>query len=336
MVRAKCSFWSDGTVEEHYVVKQKKGNEKLTVKNAIHDHISNSIYQIFGVSTPSLYIGYYQKELSLISRVLPGYKDLIEWLGGDKVLEEINQHRDVAVCVATYKKLESRLSIKGKESLLAAAIILEDTDVIGAGLRNIGLVETSGQHCIMKIDPSDSIFSASSESVEAALVDFEENLSLAKPFILGTFSFSRIYNNPQSILGNLHFDEFFHGIDKGKLKMELAKFAHLDDASIKQMVMREEYLELLPMDDKKTYLERLANLLLRKKAILKKVLNVPEIQVKPPELAPVFMKDLVLSDSSETIEHGASKPLKVKRVMFPKEVAPNSVSVSEKEAFIPT
>ena len=328
MARAKYSFWSDGTEEEHYIIKQKKGIEKLTAINGVHDHISNSIYQLFGVATPSLYIGDYQEQLSLISRVLPGYKDLIEWLNSDNALEEINQQHTVAECVTSYKKMESDLAIKGKESLLAAAIILEDTDVIGAGLRNIGLVESFGQHRIIKIDPGDSIFSILPENIDTALIEFEANLSLTDPLIYSIFSFSRIYNNPQSIIGNLHFCEFFHDIDIEKLKYELAKFANLDDTYIKKLVIRDEYLELLSIDNKRLYLEQLSNILLRKKAILKKILNVPEIHVTPPDLAPVFMKDIEFGEPIEHIEHGASKPFKVKRITAPKALSPDSASLA--------
>jgi hypothetical protein len=164
MTRTKYSFWSAGLDEEYYIVKQKKGSAKLTEINVLHDHIANSIYQIFGVSTPGLYIGYYQKQLSLISSVLPGYKNLIEWFNDENALEEINQYQ-------------------------------------------------------------------------------------------------------------------------------------------------------LPIDNKKLYLEHLANLVLRKKSSLKKALNLPEIQVTSPELAPIFIKNIVLSEPLEYIDQGSSNPCKVKRII---------------------
>ncbi|HHF0527752.1 TPA: hypothetical protein ACPSKZ_002149 [Legionella anisa] len=307
-------------------MKLKKGAEELTEINAIHDHISNSIYQVFGVRTANLYIGYYQKMLALISKVLPGYKDLIEWLNNKNALEEIEQYNKVDECVDAYKKFERDLSIKGKESLLAAAIILEDLDVLGAGLRNIGLIKFLGKHQIIKIDPSDSIFDTPSDKIDATLAKFESNLSCDNPLIYSLFSFSKVCNNPNSILGNLHFSEFFHDIDKEKLKYELAKFVSLDDAYIKKIIIRDEYLELLSMDNKKLYLEQLSNLILRKKTILKKTLNLPEIKVTPPEPAPVFIKDAVFSEPVEHIKHGASKPFKVKRIVPSKELDTDLVS----------
>lgn len=318
MARTKFSFWSDSVEEEYYVVKTKKGTEKLTAIHAVHDHISNAIYQVFGVHTTNLYIGYYQKMLGLISNVLPGYKDLIEWLNNKNALEEINQHQKVEACITAYKKFESDLSIEGKEALLAAAIILEDMDVIGAGLRNVGLIKLASKHQIIKIDPSDSIFDTSAENIDAVLRNFEANLSLDNPFIYGPFSFSKVCNNPQNIVGNLHFSEFFHDIDKEKLKYELAKFASLDDAYIKKLIIRDEYLELLSMDNKKLYLEQLSSLLLSKKTILKKVLSLPKIKIMPPEPAPVFIKDTVFSEPLEYIKHGASIPFKVKRIVSSK------------------
>jgi hypothetical protein len=315
MARTKYSFWSDGLDEEYYIIKQKKGSEKLTEINVLHDHIANSIYQLFGVCTPNLYIGYYQKQLSLISSVLPGYKDLIEWFSDENVLEEINQCQNVEACIAAYKKFESELSIHGKESLLAAAIILDDSDVLGVELRNIGLIQSNGLQQIIKIDPSDSIFTTTPKNIDAMLSEFEDNLSLEAPLIYNLFSFTRLYNNPKSIVGNLHLSEFFHDIDKELLKYELAKFASFNDAFIKKMIIRDEYLELLSFENKELYLEHLANVLLRKKNVLKERLNLPQIQVILPELAPVFIKDIVLSEPLEHIEHGASHPFKVKKTI---------------------
>ncbi|CAM3115909.1 Uncharacterised protein [Legionella steigerwaltii] len=322
MARTKYSFWPDVVDEEYFIIKLKNGIEKLTARNAIHDHISNSIYQAFRVRTANLFIGYYQEQLALFSKVLPGYKDLVECLNSKNALEEINQHDKVDDCVAAYKKLESGLSICGKEALLAAAIILEDMDVLGAGLRNIGLIKFLSQHQIIKIDPSDSIFDI--ENIDTGLKKFEANLSLDNPLIYAPFSFSKVCNNPQNIMGNLHFSEFFHDIDKEKLKDELARFASLDDAYIKKLIIRDEYLELLPMDDKKLYLEQLANILIRKKAILKKALHLPEIKVSPLELAPVFIKDIEFSEPLEKIQHGASRPFKVKRVAPAEDLRPDS------------
>jgi len=312
MAKAKYSFWSDVDAEEYYIIKLKKGLEQLTAINAIRDHIANSIYQVFRVHTANLYIGYYQKQLGLFSKVIPGYKDLVEWFSNKKALEEINQQSKVDDCVAAYKKVESDLSICGKEALLAAAIILDDMDVLGSAMRNIGLIKCSSKHQIIKIDPGDSIFD--SADIDSALLKFAANLSLDNPLIYAPFSFSKVCNNPQNIIGNLHFSEFFHDIDKEKLKSELAKFASLDDAHIKKLIIREEYLGLLPSDNKKL-LEQWANLLIRKKAVLKKALNLPEMKVSPPELAPVFVKDIVFSEPLEEIKYGASRPFKVKRIV---------------------
>lgn len=313
--KAKISFWSEISGEEYYVVKQKKGTEQLTALNAVHDHISNAIYQLFGVCTPDYYIGTYQKKLSLISNIMTGYKDLVEWLKGDEdAIEEINTHDKVEECIAAYKKLESGLSVQGKESLLAAAIILEDTDVLGAGLRNIGLIETAGKHKIIKIDPGNGIFDVSTENIDSAMKEFESDLSLDNPLIYKPFSYYRLFNNPKSILGNLHLGEFFHDIDKDKLVSELAKFASLEDEFIKNLIVRDEYFELISADKKKGYLEHLSDILIRKKAILKKVLKLPEIKSTPPEPSSIFINDIELSAPLEQIKHGASMPFKVKRI----------------------
>lgn len=315
MAKAKITFWSEVPKEEYFVVKQKRGNEDFTPIDVLHDHLSNSVYQLFGVCTPNFYIGNYHKRLSLISNIMPGYKDLVEWLkGGEEALGEINKHQKLEDCVDAYKQSESGLSISGKENLLAAAIILEDTDVIGAGLRNLGLVKSASKHKIIKIDPSNSIFEIRAENIEDAIRSFESNLSLDNPLIYKPFTISRIFNNPKSILGNLHLCEFFHDIDKQKVLNELAKFAYLDEKHIRNLVLRDDYFELLSIDKKNPYLEQLCNILLKKQAVLRKALHLEEIKYNPPEPAPVFIGDIELSDPVERIMHGASAPFKVKRI----------------------
>ncbi|KTD78814.1 hypothetical protein [Legionella waltersii] len=318
MTQAKVTFWAEKPAEEYFVVKQKKGSEAISPINALHDHLSNAIYQLFGVCTPDFYIGNYNKKLSLISNIMRGYQDLVEWLkGGEAAIEEINKCQKVDDCVTAYIKAENGLSVIDKESLLAAAIVLEDTDVLGAGLRNIGLIKFFGKHKIVKIDPSSTVFDTTKENIETALKEFESNLSLSDPLIYKPFSFNRVYNNPKSVLGNLHFSEFFHDINKGKLVKELTKFANLDEKSIRNLVLRDEYFDLLSVDKKDPYLEQITYILLRKKDILRKVLNCPEITFTPPAPPQVFIKDLELGEPIEQIKHGASMPLKVKGTKSP-------------------
>lgn len=325
MAKAKITFWSERPEEEFFVVKQKKGNEDFTPIHVLHDHLSNSVYRLFGVCTPNFYIGNYQKKLSLISNIMPGYKDLLEWLkGGEQALVEINTHQKLEDCVGAYIQSESGLSISGKEKLLAAAIILEDTDVIGAGFRNVGLIQTNDQHTIVKIDPSNSIFDVQADQIEDALSAFASSISLNNPLIYQQFTISRIFNNPKSILGNLHLCEFFHDIDKQKVLRALAEFAYLDESHIKNLVLRDEYFELLSIDRNNPYLEQLCTILLRKQAILRQVLHLEVLEYTPPEPAQVLLRDIELSDPVERILHGASCPLKVKRI--PMSHTPESVA----------
>ncbi len=211
-------FWNAPPQEEFYIVKQKKGHSPLTGNNAVCAHIANQIYRLLGIYAPNLYIGYYQDNLSLISQVLPRYKDLAEWLDGKNPLKIINQQNNIDGCIAAYKNCEKKLLIDNKEALLAAAIILEDCDVIGASFRNIGLIEENGKHTIIKIDPDESIFNPSYLNTDSVLKEFENQLSVDNPLLYKIFSIDRVYNNPNCILGNLHLKEFFHNIDQQELR----------------------------------------------------------------------------------------------------------------------
>lgn len=313
-----CFFQASTPLEEYFIVKQKTGDDALTAKEAIRAHIANNIYRLFGVLTPELYIGEYQGNLSLFSQVLPDYKDLAEWLSGDKPLQQVNQYSNVDACITAYEELERNLSIQNKEALLAAAIILEDGDVIGAGFRNIGLIEEDGEHHIVKIDPDDSIFDQSYANTVSALSEFQSHLSTDNPLLYDIFSMTVICNNPKSILGNLHLSEFFHSIDQARLISTFDKFIHLKNDDIKKLIFREEYIELLGSDDAKNYLEHLCSIIIGKKEILQKLLNPNPKTVETPDPSPVFMKDKEFSEPLETIPYGASKPVKV-RVIKPME-----------------
>jgi hypothetical protein len=311
----KHSFFGDLIKDEFYIVKQRQGHEDLTPEMAVADHISNAIYRLFGIETPDFYIGEYKQQLSLFSRFLSdGYLDLKEWLGGQEALDEINRHNNLVDCVDTYKKFEAPLSIIGKERLLASAIILEDTDVIGAGFSNIGLIKVNKQHKIIKIDPSHGIFNTPPTLAPKLINDFGSELSNNNPLLYKTFSYDLLVNNPKSILGNLHLCEFFHDIDKTKLNQRLLEFTSLSDDHIKELVIRPEYLEVLNSDDAHDYLTNIANILIAKKNVLAKYLNLVTIEVQPPVLPDVFATNLELGETVEVMKHGASKPLKVKRI----------------------
>lgn len=314
MYNRNLLFRTAESSEQYYVVKQRKGEKLLTAEDVIRDHIANSIYRLFGVQTPDIYIGLYQGRLSLISKVLPNYKDLVEWLDAEDPIQEINQHNDVVACVTAYQQLEKELFIQNKEALLAAAIILEDSDVIGAGMRNIGLVENNGKHTIIKIDPDDSIFGYSYSNLNKALDEFEANLSWNNSFVLTLFSVEKVSNNPKSILGNLHLYEFFHGMDKDKLISAFEKFINIDDTDLKNLIIRKEYIDLLDSPGAQNYLEWLSSIIIGKKAILKKFINSPAKEVGAPIPAPVFNPNIELSEPLEVIPYGASKPVKVKLI----------------------
>lgn len=322
MPRKDYRFWTLSPREEFYIVKQKKGLDPLNAKHAIHDHIAFAIYRLFGVKSPPMYIGMYQAQLSLISQILPGYKDLIDCLQSEDPLAEINSHPSVAASVSAYEALEQPLAILGKEALLAASILLEDGDVLGAGLRNIGLIENAAKHRIVNIDPGGDTFYVKPDQVKNLLQDFEKNLSLDDPLLYRPFSLRKAFNNPQCILGNLHFSEFFHSVNVAKLKTVFAQFTSVDDAVLKNIVVREEYLALLEPEDGHAYLEGIYHMILQKKAILKKVLKLPFLDVTPPLPPVVFAQDLILSAPIKAMEYGASHPLKVKRLRNDRTEAP--------------
>src|SRR5690606_32287100 len=123
-----------------------------------------------------------------------------------------------------------------------------------------------------------------------------------------------VSNNPHSVLGNLHFSEFFHDLDKDKFMDVMAGFVSLDDDEIKRIIVREEYLQLLGTEEGIEYLTNIANVLIAKREILKQYVKVIQTKNNFP-LPVVFNPNLRLSAPLEVIQHGSSKPIKVTLVM---------------------
>lgn len=318
MIQNNRLFGPTASNEAFYIIKQKKGHTPFTPFDTISAHLASCIYRLMGVATPEVYIGYYQNVLSLISEVLPGYRDLEDWLEGDTPTNVINQSERLKDCIHEYKRLEAPLNIINKEALLAAAIILEDSDVVGAGFRNIGLVQNFTHYRIVKIDPDEAIFGWDPSIVKQELKNFNESLSWDQPLFSEHLSFARFTNNPASILGNLHLLEFFHDIDKDILQKAFTPFLQLTDTEIKDLVFRDEYLQVLGTKTAPPQLQQAAQTLIAKRDILRHHTKFQALDShSPPPLATVFAEGIRFSPPIAQMKYGASKPFKVKRLPEP-------------------
>ncbi len=99
-----------------------------------------------------------------------------------------------------------------------------------------------------------------------------------------------------------------------ELRSVFEKFTNLNDDDIKRIVFRDEYIELLDSKNAIACLKQYCELLIGKKDILKRFLNIPKQDIEPPVLSPVFANNLTLSEPIEEIPYGASRPFKVKRI----------------------
>jgi hypothetical protein len=309
----KIQFWYRGR-PKYYVRKSMNAGTSLTNEAIVSEHIASCFYRLLNNITPDTHIIQIESGYALVSKVLPGYQDLKDWLKIENYTD-VGKDTDPIVLIdgkatqeerkACFERLLGDKKIKGsaKANLLVAAILLQDADVLGRNLTNIGLIKQTSQHCLVKIDPGGANLKIDK--------DFKDNLSRDEPVIDKNFS-CEIINQP-TIMGNHHFVEFFSSIPKKVMIQAIIHLSNVSDAEIKKHVERSEYRKLVS----DTFLEAISTTLCQRKKALCSLLTEKEL-AGTKEFPPITMSPQTIfidnsqyqfQETGEKIDRGNAKPV---------------------------
>jgi len=146
---------------QYFVLKKRWLDAQQPAKDVVKENLAYRFYQLLGVQIPTVYLTTVDNKPALLSEMVSGYRDLSYWLGGAHAIQNLvssESSLDKDKLIQTFQCLctENQLNITGKENLLVAAVFLNDVDVIGTAMTNLGLVRNAKNHQIIKIDPGDA------------------------------------------------------------------------------------------------------------------------------------------------------------------------------------
>lgn len=261
MVMDDCS-----KTQTKYVSKVPYDGRKSTNELVVIEHIANTLYYLFGVATPNLYIIAGKGGVpTLMSQILPGYKDFSDVMGGSTfinalaAIDEPSAEKTIAKRIEFFNCMlhQMDINIVGREALLIASILLKDIDVLGRGMDNIGLIPTPtpNEFQLVKIDQAGAEMTS--------FDDFKESIDIELPLLSKDYS-GKLLNLGKTFLGPLHYLEFFDGIEPSKVKFAIDMIRGISDEEIKKHVCRKEYLQLV----EPAYLEKIASTIIARKNYL--------------------------------------------------------------------
>lgn len=301
-------FWFRHTKNrpKYFVLKNKLSNEEI-----VTEHIAHRMYGLIGVKVPNCYIVKQQDgEYALVSEYLHGYSDVLDLIGGEEILEKLDKLKSVDERVKFFSEnlTKKKLSFSGKEHLLVGSVFLTDHDVLGAGLTNIGGIPSCKNTIqLVNIDPGEASILSNAT--------FGEDISLEHRLL------NRIYEAPlvngPSILGNMHYLEFFSDVSKANIIKAIQDLIAIPDEEIKRHFLREEYYELVSAE----FIQLIVyNLIERKQffSTLLKAYPTPEYRQQP--IDQIFIDGLNFSEPLKKIDRGAHRPNIVKYLEQESEV----------------
>lgn len=120
-------------------------------RSCAYEKLAYDLLELCGVKVPKTYIlADENNEFTLlVSRIEPGYKNLLDWCGGSYNLETIEKNLSNQ-CISSNQKTKP---IVGLYENLAVFNFLHDWDAIGGSLTNVGLIEFDEYFQLVKIDP---------------------------------------------------------------------------------------------------------------------------------------------------------------------------------------
>ncbi len=301
----------DATIatEKKYVIKKPFDGRRSRLELIVIEHIANSLYYLFGVPTPKLYITYDEnKAPQLASEVLQDYQDYSDFMGGADFLESLSvisgdsdsETIDRRVAFFNQCLAEKKVSIKGREFLLVASILLQDFDVLGRGLDNVGVIPgaSPGVYQIVKIDPGCANLSSNA-------FDFKSIIDITSPLISKDYS-NKVFNLGKTIIGPLHYKEFFHQLDKSKVQLAIDIIRSIPEQEIKKHVCRQEYLQFVSED----YLKHIAKTIIERRNYLVSLYKADTcIFERTATVGTFFRPGHHFDKKTEKIGKGASSPV---------------------------
>lgn len=298
---SSISFWHkhQSAKPKYYFMKDRLNNNEL-----VSEHIANNLYRLFGVSCPASYISRsvnngFQTNFALVSEQVSGYADLSVYLGGKDAISSIADKKDVKDKIACFNDIvkQKDLNFIGKAQLLVACICLDDYDVLGVDFSNIGAVKTAYNKLkLINIDPGQANIIDNSE--------FGKNISLDNKLLKKELSTDLL--NIDTIMGNRHFLEFFGGLSQAEIQQALVIFNQISDQAIKQVVIRDDYLELVDS----SLLGTIAETIISRKNFLASLVADLDLESshQPISLENIFKDQNEFSDPITRIEIGNSRP----------------------------
>lgn len=316
----KILNWYKKKPSPYYLKRDKvhETKEPLAPDELVKEHMAACLYRLAGVTTPDTMITQNDSKdrFFLASKKLAGYKDLKAYLP-DGFIDELDA-KDVPAEREAFFKVHTdkfSLSVEEKARLLVAAIWLQDLDVIGRNLTNVGLIRSEGKYHIVKIDPGGAILRPTSteEFTKALACDYR---LLHRDFSEPTF------NNPRVISGNLHFLEFFHDVKIEDIKRAILTLNRIEDSEIHNLVNNPSYHKLLD----ESVCKKIADMLIsRRQVMLEAILlnasscfcffsSPPESKLTPYGLKPASFPPALISEKAfehhfdKRVPEGNSKP----------------------------
>jgi hypothetical protein len=252
------------TAHNEYVSKEPYDGRTPSKQLVVIEHIANTLYYLFGVTTPNVYIIRDKNDKpKIMSQILTGYKDFSDFMGGTSFLKSLSTIDEASDEETIQKRVDffnASLKVKGvriigREALLIASILLNDMDVLGRGLDNIGLVPTSKPDTLqlVKIDQADA-------KMMTNLDDFKASLDPELALLSKDYA-SNLLNLGRNIFGPLHYREFFDGLDRNKVLLSIDIIRAIPDSEITKHVCRNEYLEFVDRD----FLKKIADTIIQRK-----------------------------------------------------------------------
>ncbi len=298
-----------------YVLKEMWNQKPLTKEAIVREHIGSALYRLLGLTNPELRIvkkstdG--ETQYALASKIMSGYSDVRELLGGDEAVSEIDEKETLEERIAKFQEIvkQRHIHFRHKERLLVAGAMLAEFDLLGRDYSNVGAIhKAKGQYELVKIDPG-------AVDLDTPLDEFKKKTHIKNLLLNEDFSLSFL-NNPHFLAGNHHFLEFFNDIDKDKMLEALSQLAQISDDEIRRHIVRDEYLELVSQ----SFLTDVADTMIARKNYMLSLVDKQPVEVsKEYPLLPVMLPRFYLTDTIIRIHRGQANP-KVVLGLAPEQV----------------